>query len=64
MKEQANVPEGKQKSGLRVHQVWVGESDRIASFHPVEGYRREAFACHEFFIQYLQRLQACGFRFQ
>ncbi len=48
----------------RGYRVWVGETDRIASFHPVEGYREEQFCYHEYFIKYLRDLQARGFRFQ
>lgn len=54
----------KQEQDRKVYSVWVGELDRIASFHSVEGYRKESFACHDFFIQYLRQLQERGFRFQ
>ena len=44
--------------------VWLHEGDRIASFHPVEGYREQHFLSHEFFMHYLQELQQSGYRFQ
>ena len=53
---------GRQKQ--RVYLVWVGEEERIASFHEVDGYRMESFFNHDFFIQYLRQLQERGFRFQ
>ena len=53
-----------QEPGEGVRQVWVGESERIVSFHPVEGYRRECFTCQDTFIRYLRQLQEHGFRFQ
>lgn len=46
------------------HIVWVGEKDRVASFHAVEDYTLHTFDCHENFILYLQSLQRKGFRFQ
>lgn len=46
------------------YRVWVGERDRIASFHEVEGYRPETFVNHDLFIQFLRQLQEKGFRFQ
>lgn len=54
----------KQVQELKVYWVWVGEEDRIASFHEIAGYRSECFENHEFFIQYLRQLQERGFRFQ
>ena len=48
----------------KIRRVWVGEAERIASFHPVEGYRRESFTCQADFLQFLQELQKRGFRFQ
>ena len=47
-----------------VHTVWIGEKDRIASFHAVDSYEVQTFACHEFFMRYLRSLQERGFRFQ
>lgn len=64
MEKQAAKVSEKQEQYTKIHQVWVGESDRIASFHEVEGYRREIFACHDYLIQYLRQLQERGFRFQ
>lgn len=54
----------KREQDQKVYSVWVGESDQIASFHSVEGYRKETFTCHAFFIKYLRQLQERGFRFQ
>lgn len=47
-----------------LHTVWIGEADRIASFHAVEDYIRRSFDCRESFLLYLQSLQQKGFRFQ
>lgn len=47
-----------------VHTVWVGEEDRIASFHAVDHYKPQTFSCHDYFISYLRSLQERGFRFQ
>lgn len=47
-----------------IHSVWIGESDKIASFHAVDSYELQTFACHDYFIQYLRSLQERGFRFQ
>lgn len=47
-----------------VHTVWIGEKDRIASFHEIDTYEPRTFQRHDFFIQYLRSLQERGFRFQ
>lgn len=47
-----------------VHTVWIGEEDRIASFHAVDSYELQSFVCHDVFIKYLRALQERGFRFQ
>ena len=47
-----------------VHTVWVGEEDRIASFHAVGHYEPQTFSCHDYFINFLRSLQERGFRFQ
>lgn len=47
-----------------VHTVWVGEEDRIASFHAVDSYEQQTFASHDYFMKYLRSLQERGFRFQ
>ena len=52
------------KQSTDVHTVWVGEEDRIASFHAVESYELQTFANREYFIDYLRALQERGFRFQ
>lgn len=56
--------EGTEEQDVRIRRVWVGEADRIASFHAVEGYRQETFHDRDALIGYLRRLQECGFRFQ
>ena len=53
-----------QDQSSKIHTVWVGEKDRIASFHVVDSYERKSFTCHEGFIHYLRSLQERGFRFQ
>lgn len=44
--------------------VWVDEKAKIASFHNVEGYRRQDFSNKEYFHSYMMSLQERGFRFQ
>lgn len=44
--------------------VWLSEDTRIASFHPVTGYRKQSFFTHDFFLHYIEDLQSRGFRFQ
>lgn len=46
------------------HTVWIDETERIASFHAVEGYTAHRFSTHEFFMDYLYSLQERRFRFQ
>jgi len=52
------------KQSTDIHTVWVGEDDRIASFHAVDSYQQQTFANREYFIAYLRALQERGFRFQ
>ena len=52
------------KQNTDVHTVWVGEDDRIASFHAVDSYQQQTFVNREYFIDYLRALQERGFRFQ
>ena len=47
-----------------VKSVWIDEQEKIASFHPVEGYRKHTYSNHELFMELLQALQQQGFRFQ
>lgn len=47
-----------------LHTVWVSTEEHIVSFHPVEGYTEQTFACHESFLNHLRSLQKRGFRFQ
>ena len=49
---------------LETYIVWVGRTDRIASFRKVEGYEKKTFSTHEFFISFLNGLQMEGYRFQ
>ena len=44
--------------------VWMDEQRHIASFHPVPGYREQRFRSHDHFLEFLQGLQAQGYRFQ
>ncbi len=47
-----------------LYTVWLCASGRIASFHPVEGYQKQSFVTHDFFLNYLQQLQNQGYKFQ
>ena len=44
--------------------VWLDEQALIASFHPVEAYRRCQFQTREYFMSFLQSLTLQGYRFQ
>ena len=44
--------------------VWIGQTDRIASFRMVDSYEKKSFSSHEFFMSFLQGLQMQGYRFQ
>ncbi|MGN1004527.1 MAG: hypothetical protein ACI4O5_06780 [Oscillospiraceae bacterium] len=44
--------------------VWLDEQALIASFHPVDGYRRYDFHDRESLISFLLSLQVRGYRFQ
>ncbi|MBQ2739476.1 MAG: hypothetical protein IJE22_05540 [Oscillibacter sp.] len=48
----------------RVWVVWLDEQAKIASFHAVEGYRRQEFTTQDFFHKFMMSLQERGFRFQ
>lgn len=54
----------KTQQETKLHTVWIGEEDRIASFHAVKDYTMRTFECHDYFIHFLQTLQQRGFRFQ
>lgn len=62
--ENMTAREELERSAKDIHTVWIGEKDRVASFHPVDCYERQSFASHDFFINYLCSLQKRGFRFQ
>lgn len=49
---------------LPTETVWLDLENRIASFHPVEGWQRQSFLVREFFLNYLHALQEQGYRFQ
>ena len=44
--------------------VWLDLENRVASFHPMEGWKRQSFQVREFFLHYLHALQEQGYRFQ
>ena len=48
----------------RVWVVWMDEKAKIASFHAVEGYRRQEFTNQDYFQKFMMSLQERGFRFQ
>lgn len=64
MGKPASRPIDEPEQPRKIHVVWVGEEDRIASFHAVETYELKTFVCHDYFIHYLRSLQERGFRFQ
>lgn len=47
-----------------VRRIWINQTERIASFHEVDGYRPQAVRGQENYIALLQSLQEQGFRFQ
>ena len=44
--------------------VWLDEQARIASFHPVDTYRKCQFHTRKYFMSFLQSLMLQGYRFQ
>ena len=64
MEKSASMPIDERGQPSKIHTVWVGEDDRIASFHAVDSYELKSFICHDCFINYLRSLQERGFRFQ
>jgi len=60
-----NVKEAREEQrGAEVYVVWIGEEDRIASFHAVNNYEKQTFSSRDNLIDYLRSLQERGFRFQ
>lgn len=47
-----------------VHRIWIGEQERIASFHKVDAYKLQIIRDHDDYVKYLEALQEQGFRFQ
>lgn len=64
MKEQQKICPAAAEPEKLAQTVWVGEEDRVASFHPVDTYEQKSFDSRDFFFGYLHTLQARGFRFQ
>ncbi len=56
--------EDKMEQVPQCRMVWVGEAERVVSFHPVDAYQLEIFQDRERWLQYLRTLQERGFRFQ
>lgn len=52
------------KEQLEEHHVWIGEQERIASFHEVDTYKLQIIKGHDDYVNYLEFLQEQGFRFQ
>lgn len=44
--------------------VWLDIENRVASFHPVEGWKKQSFQVREFYLNDLHALQEQGDRFQ
>lgn len=44
------------------HTIWTNETERIASFHPVEGFTEKTFASKDYYVSFLLSLH--GYRFQ
>lgn len=49
---------------IEVHRIWIGEQERIASFHEVKDYELRVIEGHDAYVNCLQILQEQGFRFQ
>lgn len=47
-----------------IYTVWIGTSEKIASFHYVADYEDHSFLCHDHFLHFLCSLQEQGYRFQ
>ena len=44
--------------------VWLDMEKKIASFHEVDGFTRQDFRDHGYFLHYMQELQSRGYLFQ
>lgn len=44
------------------HTIWTNEVERIASFHPVEGFTEKTFVSRDYYVSFLLSLH--GYRFQ
>lgn len=52
------------QQAIENYTVWINDTERIASFHSIAGYRQEVFNSHDFFWKYVIALQESGYRFQ
>lgn len=52
------------KESPAVHHIWIGEQERIASFHKVDTYKLRIVRGDEDYVKYLEALLEQGFRFQ
>ncbi len=48
----------------RIHQIWIGKRDLVASFHAVDGYEQRTIQGQNAYVELLQELQEQGYRFQ
>lgn len=65
----ADVPEGREMNTASSQEppletVWLDIENRVASFHPVEGWKKQSFQVREFYLNDLHALQEQGDRFQ
>ena len=44
--------------------IWIDISEKIASFHEVEGYERREFHAQDLFQSFVMELVGCRYRFQ
>lgn len=47
-----------------VQAVWVNETEKIVSFHEVDGYKLFPFTQHAQFVAFIMRMTELHFRFQ
>ena len=47
-----------------IHTVWLNEESRIASFHEVNGFKKNDYFNHSYFMAFLHSIQERGYRFQ
>lgn len=60
--KQMPVSRSESEQTALAHTIWMNETERIASFHPVEGFTEKTFVSKDYYVSFLLSLH--GYRFQ